>query len=66
MTNGSLAGGNADFYYDGTTAVTTNATSASSVAAYIETPETVSLGTPTGINATSTSKVITTNIITKA
>lgn len=66
MTNGSLAGGNADFYYDGTTAVTTNATSASSVAAYIETPETVSLGAPVGINATSTSKVITTNIITKA
>lgn len=54
------------FYYDGTTVITTNATSVSSAASYVETPENIALGAPIGINATSTSKVITTNIITKA
>ena len=66
MTNGSLSGGNADFYYDGTTVVATNNTAASSVAAYIETPENITIGPITGITATSTSKVVTNKIITKA
>ena len=66
LTNVSLGGGTIHFYYDGTTVVTTNNTSASSVAAYIETPEDVTIGPILSIPATSTSKVITTKIITKA
>jgi hypothetical protein len=65
MTNGSLAGGNANFYYDGTTAVTTNDTAASSVAAYIETPENVTIGIPPGVTATTTAKVVTNKFIAK-
>lgn len=66
LTNTSIAGGTIDFYYDGTTAVTTNNTSASSVASYIETPENVIIGPIPFITATSTSKVVTNKIITKA
>jgi hypothetical protein len=67
LTNSSFSGQTASFYYDGTTAVTTNNTSASSVAAYIETPETISLGSGGGgtIDATVTGKVNTNKIIVK-
>ena len=66
LTQSQFTGGSANFYYDGTTAVATNDTTASSVASYIETPENVTIGIPPGINATSTSKVVTNKIITKA
>jgi hypothetical protein len=65
ITNGSLGGGNANFYYDGTTAVTTNNTAASSVASYIETPETLTLGPITSITTTTTSKLVANKIIVK-
>jgi hypothetical protein len=41
-------------YYDGTTVVTSNATSVSSVASYLETPETITLGVIPPVDATST------------
>jgi len=63
MSNGSLAGGNANFYYDGTTAVTTNDTAASSVASYIETPESLTFGVIPGVTATPTGKAITNKVI---
>jgi hypothetical protein len=67
MTNTSLSGGTLNLYYDGTTAVATNNTAASSVASYIETPENLSLGAGGGgggaVTATPTSKVVTNKFI---
>jgi hypothetical protein len=52
-------------FYDGTTVVTTDKTAASSVAAYIETPETIALGAPASVTATVTGKTNTNKFINK-